>query len=120
MVIDAMRVGGVRLESLTPDESAASVPRVPGEVLHWGLRSPDGRGSLVGPPRRRLSARKGALMETLRHWHCRNCGRTNHTEVALDGHVKCETCHWVMRIQPSRARGGETPGQLYRRPLPAR
>jgi DNA-directed RNA polymerase subunit RPC12/RpoP len=59
-------------------------------------------------------------MSTIRSWHCRNCGRTNQTEIAQDGHVKCESCHWVMRIQPSRERGGETHGQLYRRPLPTR
>jgi hypothetical protein len=28
--------------------------------------------------------------------------------------VKCEFCSWVMRIQPSRARGGETAGQMAR------
>ena len=47
-----------------------------------------------------------------REWNCRNCGRSNRTEVALDGTVKCEHCNSEMKIQPSRARGGETPGQL--------
>jgi len=47
-----------------------------------------------------------------REWNCRNCGRSNRTEVALDGTVKCEHCAAVNKIQPSRERGGETPGQL--------
>ncbi|HSE62122.1 MAG TPA: hypothetical protein VLG15_00780 [Thermoanaerobaculia bacterium] len=59
-------------------------------------------------------------MSSIRSWHCRNCGKTNQSEVELDGRVKCGSCGWVMRIQPSRERGGETPGQLYRRPLPSR
>ena len=50
----------------------------------------------------------------LRSWNCRNCGRSNKTVVALDGVVKCEYCTDAMRIQPSRVRGGETPGQLSR------
>ena len=45
----------------------------------------------------------------IRKWNCRNCGRSNDTEVALDGTVKCEYCVDVRKIQPSRARGGETP-----------
>lgn len=49
-----------------------------------------------------------------RNWHCRNCGRSNSTEIELDGRVKCEFCSWVMRIQPSRARGGETAAQMAR------
>jgi hypothetical protein len=51
-----------------------------------------------------------------RNWTCRNCGRSNKTPVELDGTVKCEFCANVMRIQPSRSRGGETPGQLSRFP----
>jgi len=50
----------------------------------------------------------------LRIWNCRNCGRANKTELALDGTVKCEFCTDVMWIQPSKARGGETPGQRSR------
>ncbi|HLN79768.1 MAG TPA: hypothetical protein VK392_01115 [Thermoanaerobaculia bacterium] len=53
-------------------------------------------------------------MTATRNWHCRNCGRSNTTEIGLDGKVKCEFCSWVMRIQPSRARGGETAGQMAR------
>jgi DNA-directed RNA polymerase subunit RPC12/RpoP len=52
------------------------------------------------------------MQNVLRTWHCRNCGRTNETEIALDGKVKCEFCASVTRIQPSRARGLESPGQL--------
>jgi hypothetical protein len=55
----------------------------------------------------------------LRTWTCRNCGRSNKTAVALDGTVKCDHCEDVMRIQPSRSRGGETPGQLYRLARPS-
>ena len=32
----------------------------------------------------------------------------------MNGTVKCEHCASEMRIQPSRARGGETPGQPIR------
>lgn len=53
-------------------------------------------------------------MTTTRNWHCRNCGRSNTTEIQLDGKVKCEFCSWVMSIQPSRARGGETAAQMAR------
>ena len=53
-------------------------------------------------------------MTATRNWHCRNCGRSNTTEIGLDGKVKCEFCSWVMRIQPSRVRGGETAGQMAR------
>jgi hypothetical protein len=49
-----------------------------------------------------------------REWNCRNCGRSNRTEVALNGTVKCEHCLSEMKIQPSRARGGETPGRPSR------
>lgn len=74
----------------------------------------------VPPPlvrvRRRPSARKRASMKTVvRNWHCRNCGRSNTTEIQLDGKVTCEFCQWVMRIQPSRERGGETAAQMARR-----
>jgi hypothetical protein len=48
----------------------------------------------------------------MRNWNCRNCGKANKTEVAMDGTVKCDFCTDVMRIQPSRFRGGEAPGQL--------
>ncbi len=54
------------------------------------------------------------MENVLRRWNCRNCGRSNKTVVAVDGNVKCEYCTDVMRIQPSRVRGGETPGQLSR------
>ena len=53
-------------------------------------------------------------MNLLRPWTCRYCGRSNKTEIAEDGTVCCETCGKVMRIQPSRTRGGEAPGQLPR------
>ena len=60
-----------------------------------------------------LRRESGCLMQYLiRRWNCRNCGRSNATEVALDGTVKCDYCVDVMKIQPSRARGGETPDQL--------
>ncbi len=49
-----------------------------------------------------------------REWNCRNCGRSNRTEVAMNGTVQCEHCMSEMKIQPSRARGGETPGQPTR------
>ena len=50
----------------------------------------------------------------LRTWFCRHCGKSNQTPVALDGRVTCEFCKDVVRIQPSRDRGGETPSQLSR------
>jgi rubredoxin len=55
------------------------------------------------------------MKDVVRNWHCRNCGRSNATVIELDGTVKCDFCHWVMRIQPSRERGGETAGQMARR-----
>ncbi len=48
----------------------------------------------------------------MRKWNCTSCGRSNATEVALDGSVKCDYCVDVMKIQPSGALGGETPDQL--------
>jgi rubredoxin len=56
------------------------------------------------------------MKNAVRNWHCRNCGKSNSTEIELDGKVKCAFCNWVMRIQPSRERGGETAGQMSRRP----
>jgi hypothetical protein len=50
----------------------------------------------------------------MRTWFCRHCGRSNQTPVALDGRVTCAYCKDVIRIQPSRDRGGETPSQLSR------
>jgi hypothetical protein len=52
------------------------------------------------------------MADGLRTWKCRNCGRANRTEVAADGTAKCEFCADVTRIQPSRARGGETDAQV--------
>jgi hypothetical protein len=48
----------------------------------------------------------------IRRWNCLACGRHNATEVALDGTGKCDHCAVVSRIQPSQARGGETPAEL--------
>ena len=69
------------------------------------------------------------MENVLRNWKCRNCGRANSTEVALDGTAKCEYCAYVMSIQPSRVRNGVTlpssyptrrgtaPGHVTARPL---
>ncbi len=54
------------------------------------------------------------MEDFIRNWNCRGCGRTNSTVVGLDGTVKCEYCRDVKSIQPSRNRGGETPGQIAR------
>ncbi len=51
-------------------------------------------------------------MNSLRTWRCRDCGRSTQAEVEHDGSAKCSFCGRVMRIQPSRKRGGETPNQL--------
>ena len=48
----------------------------------------------------------------IRMWTCGRCRRSNATEVALDGTVKCDHCVAVMKIQPSGARGDETPVEL--------
>jgi len=48
----------------------------------------------------------------IRKWNCQNCGRSNATEVALDGSAICDHCATVARIQASNARGYETPDQL--------
>jgi len=60
------------------------------------------------------------MKDSVRNWHCRNCGRSNTTEIQVDGRVKCEFCNWIMRIQPSRERGGETAAQMARRTPPSR
>lgn len=66
-------------------------------------------------PRRRHSARKRVTMEDVMHnWNCRGCGRTNTTVIEQNGTVKCEYCRDVKSIQPSRYRGGESPGQIAR------
>ena len=54
------------------------------------------------------------MEELMRNWNCRGCGRTNSTAVEQDGTVKCGFCGDVKSIQPSRNRGGETPGQVSR------
>ena len=51
----------------------------------------------------------------IRRWNCLVCGRHNATEVSLDGTGKCDHCATVTRIQPSQARGGETPAELAAR-----
>ena len=79
------------------------------------LRSPippDGECSRPSPA---VGEKAGFPMQHVnREWNCRNCGRSNRTEVAMNGTVTCEHCASEMRIQPSRARGGETPGQPTR------
>jgi DNA-directed RNA polymerase subunit RPC12/RpoP len=52
------------------------------------------------------------MQYVIRKWNCGNCGRSNATEIALDGTVKCDYCAEVMKIQPSGAHGGETRDQL--------
>jgi len=51
------------------------------------------------------------MQYVIRNWNCRNCGRSNKTEMAQDGTVKCEFCSDVLRIQPARSRAGQTPTQ---------
>src|ERR1700692_2925106 len=59
---------------------------------------------------------KASVMDpVLRNWNCRNCGRSNKTEVAANWTVQCAFCKDAMWIDPSRFRGGETAGQLHRR-----
>jgi hypothetical protein len=48
----------------------------------------------------------------IRKWNCTSCGRSNATEVALDGSAMCDHCVAVVKIQASGARGCETPAQL--------
>lgn len=52
------------------------------------------------------------MMNSLRSWRCRDCGRSTQAEVERDGSAKCTFCGCVTRIQPSRTRGQEMPGQL--------
>jgi hypothetical protein len=54
------------------------------------------------------------MEDVMQNWNCRGCGRTNTSVVAPDGTVKCQYCREVKSIQPSRNRGGETPGQISR------
>ena len=35
-----------------------------------------------------------------RSWNCRNCGRSNETELALDGTLTCEYCAEVGGLEP--------------------
>jgi hypothetical protein len=51
-----------------------------------------------------------------RTWSCRNCGRSNTTEIHADGTVECAFCSRTMRIQPSRSRGGESSRQFSHLP----
>jgi DNA-directed RNA polymerase subunit RPC12/RpoP len=53
------------------------------------------------------------MESALRTWKCRNCGRTNQTEVALNGTASCEHCSYVMSIQPSRLRNGQVLPAVY-------
>jgi DNA-directed RNA polymerase subunit RPC12/RpoP len=53
------------------------------------------------------------MENALRNWKCRNCGRANRTEVALDGTAKCEYCTYLMSVQPSRVRNGVTLPSSY-------
>ena len=70
----------------------------------------------LGPPPPVFGEKAGHTMVEyfMRTWFCRHCGRSNTTPVALDGRVTCEFCKDVIRIQPSRDRGGETASQLSR------
>lgn len=49
------------------------------------------------------------LQYLIRKWHCGSCGKSNATEVAIDGSVTCDHCAAVTQIQPSQAKPGETP-----------
>jgi hypothetical protein len=50
---------------------------------------------------------KGDVVKyALRNWKCRNCGRANATEIALNGTAICEYCRDVTLVQPSRIRDG--------------
>lgn len=72
-----------------------------------------GRTPMDPDPRSRESPHFGCPVQyVIRKWNCENCGRSNATEVALDGTVKCDSCARAAKIQPSRARGGETRDQL--------
>ncbi len=42
----------------------------------------------------------------LRTWKCRHCGRSNTTEVGLDGTAGCGACAKRTQVQPSRIRNG--------------
>jgi len=53
------------------------------------------------------------MENALRNWKCRNCGRANRTEVALDGTAKCEYCTYTMSVQPSRVKNGVTLPSSY-------
>src|SRR5207245_1604819 len=48
----------------------------------------------------------GHVKYALRSWKCRNCGRSNSTEIALDGTGVCAHCSYLMQVQPSRIRNG--------------
>lgn len=51
------------------------------------------------------------MQRLIRKWNCGNCGRSNRTEVALDGTVKCEYCVASMKISPSMASGDRGPSE---------
>src|SRR6266567_8661725 len=85
-------------------------------VILFFLRNPsDGSPSFVTRRPSPAFGEKASVMDpVLRNWNCRNCGRSNKTEVAANGTVQCVFCKDAMWIQPSRFRGGETVGQLHR------
>ena len=52
------------------------------------------------------------MQYVIRKWNCQKCGRSNATEVALDGSAICDHCATVAKIQASSALGYETLDQL--------
>jgi DNA-directed RNA polymerase subunit RPC12/RpoP len=51
-----------------------------------------------------------------RTWTCRNCGRSNTTDIHVDGTVECAYCFRRMSIQPSRSRAAENARPLSHLP----
>ena len=46
----------------------------------------------------------------LRLWTCIGCGKSNKTEIAKDGTVRCDACSDVARIPFTRKRAGGEAG----------
>ena len=53
------------------------------------------------------------MTQALRRWKCRDCSRSNETEVRLDGTAICGHCSHTISVQPSRMRNGNILPAVY-------
>jgi len=53
------------------------------------------------------------VSQTLRRWKCRDCSRSNETEIGLDGTAVCGHCSHRINVQPSRLKNGTLLPAVY-------